>query len=199
MAQLLGAFVAAALLFSIYSPYLQRLETSKGVERGGPGSEITAMCYGEYFPNPGELAAAPGPYDPEAHARLRQLVSHPAAFCVEMLGTMILALVVFAVSDPRNSAAPTGRLAPVFIGLTVAALISILAPLTQACFNPARDFGPRLFAYIAGWGEIAIPGTSSPAFLTVYIVAPTIGALLGGGLYELFLRPYVADESAQST
>ena len=37
--------------------------------------------------------------------------------------------------------------------MTVAILISVLAPLTQACFNPARDFGPRLvhaILYIAG-------------------------------------------------
>ena len=85
-------------------------------------------------------------------------VTEVSAFLAEFLGTLILALVVFAGTDLRNSAAPQGRMAPVFIGLTVAILISVIAPLTQACFNPARDFGPRLFAYFAGWGNIAIPG-----------------------------------------
>lgn len=46
---------------------------------------------------------------------------------------------------------PPVGLAPVFIDLTVSALISVVSPLTQACFNPARDFGPRLFAFLAGW------------------------------------------------
>ena len=88
----------------------------------------------------------------------------------------------------RNAQAPAARLAPVFIGLTVAILISVLAPLTQACFNPARDFGPRLFACLAGWGKIALPGRGT-GFLTVYILAPIVGALLGGGLYARILAP----------
>lgn len=31
---------------------------------------------------------------------------------------------------------------PPLIGATVGALISVIAPLTQAGFNPARDLGP---------------------------------------------------------
>ena len=44
---------------------------------------------------------------------------------------------------------------PFFIGFSVAVLISLFAPLTQAGFNPARDFGPRLVAAAAGWGSVA--------------------------------------------
>ncbi len=66
--------------------------------------------------------------------------------------------------------------------------VSLVAPLTQACFNPARDFGPRLFAYFAGWGPIAIPGPRGLGFLTVYLVAPTLGATAGASLYDLVLR-----------
>src|SRR5690606_20048266 len=91
-------------------------------------------------------------------AEFLKRVPHQTAFVTEVLGTAILALAVFAITDKRNLVAPPAALAPVFIGLTVAILISIIAPLTQACFNPARDFGPRLFASIAGWGEAAIPG-----------------------------------------
>ena len=106
----------------------------------------------------------------------------------EFLGTLILAMVVFAVTDLRNAAAPPAGLAPVFIGLTVAALISVIAPLTQACFNPARDFGPRLFASLAGWGAIALPGPRGASSLTVYIIAPISGAIAGAGLYCRVLR-----------
>jgi glycerol uptake facilitator protein len=119
-------------------------------------------------------------------------VSEPTAFLAELAGTMILAVVIFAVTDERNPSAPPNGSAAVFIGLTVAALISVIAPLTQACFNPARDFGPRLFAFLAGWGTIALPGTRGTGFLTVYIIAPIAGAIIGSGVYCRILSPAYA-------
>lgn len=188
-AQLAGAFVAAATLFVLFNPYLAAKEQAKGVVRGQPGSEVTAMCYGEYFPSPGPISDDPAPYSQDAHARLNRFVSEPTACLAEFLGTLILAFVVFAVTDERNASAPPRGLGPVFIGLTVSALISVIAPLTQACFNPARDFGPRLFAYFAGWGSVALPGPRGTGFLTVYILAPILGAVVGTGLYRcLFAR-----------
>lgn len=189
VSQVLGAFVAAATLYVLFNPYLAQREAEKGIVRGGPGSELTAMCYGEYFPNPGELSTAEGTYSAEEHARFNQNLTEPAAFLAEVIGTMLLALVIFAVTDGRNAAAPTAGMAPTFIGLAVALLVSVFAPLTQACFNPARDFGPRLFAYFAGWGPIALPGPRPTAFLTVYILAPIVGGILGGGLYFRILKP----------
>jgi glycerol uptake facilitator protein len=187
-AQITGAFLAAATLYILFNPYLRAREHEKQIVRGARGSEITAMCYGEYFPSPGPLSNSPGPYSLDSHERLNAFVSHPSAFLAEVLGTSILALVVFAVTDSRNQGAPPSGLAPVLIGLTVAALISVIAPLTQACFNPARDFGPRLFAYFAGWGSVALPGPRGVGFFTVYILAPLLGAIAGGGLYCRVLR-----------
>jgi glycerol uptake facilitator protein len=187
--QLAGAVLAAGVLFGFFSPFLAEKEKDKGVTRGQPGSEITAMCYCEYFPNPGRLGSIEGAITPAHLAQLNFLVSEPIAMAAEILGTLILALVVFALTDERNMAAPAGRLGPVFIGLTVAVLICVIAPLTQACFNPARDFGPRLVAGLAGWGTVALPGPRPTGFLTVYIVAPIIGAVAGGGLYTRIIRP----------
>ena len=188
IAQVSGAFLAAATLFVLFSPYLEAREQEKQVVRGRAGSEITAMCYGEYFPSPGQLSNSPGPYSIDSHERLNSFVPEPAAFLAEVLGTLILAMVVFAVTDAGNPSAPPAGLAAVFIGLTVAALISVIAPLTQACFNPARDFGPRLFAFLAGWGPIALPGPRGGGFFTVYIVAPILGAVMGGGVYRHISR-----------
>ena len=185
--QMVGAFVAAGCLFVLFQPYLVEKERQKQVTRGGPGSAITAMCYGEYYPNPG--GAGDGPFDPLVQQGYETRVSEGTAFFAECLGTFLLAFVVFALIDPRNAAAPLGPLTPVIIGLTVAILISVIAPLTQAGFNPARDFGPRLFAYFAGWGEIALPGPNGRGFFTVYIVAPIVGAVAGGSAYDLLLRP----------
>lgn len=189
LAQLLGAIAAALVLLGLFGGFLAAKEREKGVVRGEPGSIVTAMCFGEYFPNPGPLATSAGPYDPTAHAELRARFGHLAAFLAEFLGTAILGCVVFAVTDDRNGGRPAANLAPVFIGLTVAALISVLAPLTQAGFNPARDLGPRLVAYFAGWKSIAIPGLGDPGWLTVYILAPILGGVAGGGLHQHWLRP----------
>ncbi len=187
--QLTGAILAAAILFTLFSGFIAEKELEKGVIRGETGSIVTAMCYGEYFPNPGSIATSPGKYDATAHQALRGRFGYNAASLAEFIGTMILAIVVFALTDEKNSDRPLANLAPVFIGLTVSALISVLAPLTQAGFNPARDFGPRLFAYFAGWGSVAIPGWSEPGWLTVYIIAPILGAVFGGGIYQYVLRP----------
>jgi glycerol uptake facilitator protein len=125
----------------------------------------SAQCYGEYYGR----------------------VDEGGAFLAEVLCTAILAVVVAAVADDRNPVTPR-QMAPLFIGLTVAALISVIAPLTQACLNPARDFGPRLFAYFAGWGEVAIPGPNGRGIVTVYILAPLVGGVLGVGAYYKLLR-----------
>ena len=189
LAQTLGAFTGAALLFFLFSGFLASKEKEQKVIRGEPGSVVTAMCYGEYFPNPGGLAAGDSDYDAAKHERLRSLFSHEQACVAEFIGTAILAIVVFSLIDTGNPAKPQSNLAPVLIGLTVSALISFLAPLTQACFNPARDFGPRLFAYFAGWGQVAWPGLTDLSWLTVYIMAPILGAIAGGGFHQFVLRP----------
>ncbi len=185
--QLTGAFLAAAALFALYDPFMRALEKDKEVVRGQAGSEITAMCYGEYFPSPNDKNLEW--FKREDGEQLARRVPPTAAFLAEVLGTLLLALVVFALTDERNTGAPPLYLAPVFIGLVVAILISVIAPLTQACLNPARDFGPRLFAFLAGWGRIALPGPNGIHVFTVYAAAPITGALLGGGLYQLVLRP----------
>ncbi len=81
-------------------------------------------------------------------------------------------------------------------------LIAVLAPLTQACFNPARDFGPRIFAALAGWGEIALPGPRPLGTFLVYLASPVVGAVLGGGVYRSLLQPAMpvaAEEKDKTT
>ena len=50
----------------------------------------------------------------------------------------------------------------------------------------------QLFAYLAGWGPIAIPGPRGLGVLTVYILSPIAGAILGVGLYRLVIGPAMA-------
>jgi len=57
----------------------------------------------------------------------------------------------------------------------------VIAPLTQACFNPARDFGPRLFTAVAGWGTEVFRANNY--WWWVPVIGPCIGAV-GGGFRE---------------
>ena len=180
IAQLLGAVLAGAVVLAVFSPFIDRFNTEHSLVRGGPGSEASAMVFGEYFPNPAIFGTDQAAYD---------LVSPVAAFGVEALGTAVLVFVIFALVESRNGAAP-GALTPFFIGFTVAVLISLFAPITQAGWNPARDFGPRIVAFLAGYGEIAIPGPR--AGFWVYILGPFVGGLLGAMLYDFLLRPALA-------
>jgi glycerol uptake facilitator protein len=175
-AQLGGAILAGGTVAGLFWTILQRFEQAKGIVRGAPGSELSAMVFGEYFPNPALFGT---------DATARALVSPLQACLVEAFGTAVLAFVIFALTDPRNRDAPARHLVPFFIGFTVAALISLFAPLTQGGWNPARDFGPRLVALALGWGEIAIPGPVSGFW--VYVVGPLVGAPIGAGLYERLL------------
>lgn len=179
LSQFLGAFLAAAVLYALFSAILGEFESVHGLVRGAAGSELSAMVYGEYFPNP---AVAAGQHWTAG------AVSVVQAMLAEGIGTAFLAFFVFAVTDPKNRSGPGRRLLPVFIGLTVSIVISVVAPLTQAGLNPARDFGPRLFAYLAGWGTIAIPGPRGGFFL-VYILSPLLGALAGAGAYQRLVTP----------
>lgn len=178
-AQLAGAFLAAAVLHLIFGGALSEYELRMGIVRGQPGSEASAMVYGEYFPNPGGRALTLA--DPRR-------MSQGRAFGTEAFGTALLVLVICGATDPGNRHRPR-ILTAAAIGLTVTILISLLGPLTMACFNPARDLGPRIFSSLAGWGSV--PYTANGlGWLTVYILAPMVGGLVGGGIYRLFLRPY---------
>jgi glycerol uptake facilitator protein len=177
VAQLVGAFAAAAVLYFVFGDALRMYEQATGVVRGASGSEASAMVFGEFFPSPGGKALTEA-----ARARMTPL----AAFGAEVIGTAILLLVIFCVTDERNKARPQ-VLTAATIGLTVTLLISLLGPLTMACFNPARDLGPRVFSSLAGWGAVPFQ-VNGLGWLTAYIVAPLVGGLLGGFFYRFFFK-----------
>ena len=187
LGQLAGAFVASAVLYVIFAGALQVFEHKNGVVRGTAGSELSAKVFGEYFPPPSAKTPADAP--PSARlpeAAIEQLVTPASAFATEVIGTGVLLLVIFCCTDERNGNRPQ-ILTAAIIGLTVTILISLLGPLTMACFNPARDFGPRLFSALAGWGSVPFTANGQ-GWWTVYIVAPILGAQLGGLVYRLFFK-----------
>ena len=172
VSQMVGAILAALVLYAIFAGAIEEFERAHGLLRGGSGSELSAMMFGEYFPNPAVFGTDEAAW---------RVVTIERAFIAEMIGTAVLAFMVGALTSEKNMARPPAGSTAVMIGITVAAIISVVAPITQAALNPARDLGPRLVAFFLGWNEIAIPGPRN-GWLIVYIVAPCVGALIGGGL-----------------
>lgn len=176
-AQMVGGVLAGTVLYAFNSRAISLFEQQHGIERGQNSSILSAMMFGEYFPNPAL-------YD-HSDPRNLQVTSILTALAVETWTTLILAFVIFSLTASQNTA--TGRkskaAAPFVIGLTVAVMISIYGPHTQVGMNPARDFGPRLVAACAGWGKVAVPGPRGGFW--VYVVGPVVGALLGAALSEL--------------
>lgn len=178
--QFLGGVAAGGCVLLIFQTSIVGYEAANSVVRGTPESVRTAMLFGEYFPNPGF---------PISWFRL----SLSTAMVVEGLGTFLLVTMIFLLTEGCNVGRPGDALAPVFIGGTVAALIAVLAPLTQAGINPARDFGPRLVAFFSGWGQIAIPGPRG-GFFWVYIAAPLIGGALAAFVFRYFIVPLMTSK-----
>lgn len=53
--------------------------------------------------------------------------------------------------------------------------------------NPVRDFGPKLFTVLVGWGLAAFPGIKGCFWMP--IIAPIIRAIIGG-LHNCFNGKY---------
>jgi glycerol uptake facilitator protein len=107
----------------------------------------------------------------------------------QVLGTALLVGLILAITDPRGTAFPPG-LQPVLIGLVVVAIGVSWGGMHGYAINPARDLGPRLFTLAAGFRNTGFDG---PAWW-VPIVGPLLGGLLGAGVYDVLIRPFLPGE-----
>lgn len=180
LAQFFGAIIAGLIVYLLFAPSIEAFESSKGIVRGSLQSVKTAMIFGEFYPNPGSTAT----------------VTLPLAVTAETVGTFLLVLMIFALTEGCNVGRPDDALAPVFIGLTVTSIICLIAPLTQAGLNPARDLGPRLVAWHMGWGDAAFPDRLG-GFFHVYVFGPLIGGALAALFFVKVLEPAMKVKSHQ--
>jgi len=158
-AQVVGAFAGAALVYLTYHDAIDAFNRASKTARDAAGGLATYSIF----------ATFPAPY---FHGNLT------GPFIDQVVGTMFLVLLVAAVIDLRNSAVKA-NLGPLVIGFAVAAIGISFGANAGYAINPARDFGPRLFAWLAGWGDVALPGTI-PGSFSWYFWVPIIGPLLGG-------------------
>lgn len=170
LAQLVGAFVATALVYLLYHNAIDAFLDAAGQAR----SENIATY--------SIFATFPAPY---FHGNLL------IPLIDQIVGTAFLLMLIAAVIDDRNSAVKA-NMGPFIIGLVVAAIGLAFGANAGYAINPARDFAPRVFAWMAGWGDLALPGTAPgaggyTAYFWVPIVGPFIGGPLGILLYDLFI------------
>lgn len=153
--QVLGAFCGALLAFGVYYDSIMHLD-------GALLPESTGVSL---------------------YTQPRDWVRISTAFCCELLGSAVITCTIMALGDSGNSPPGAGMHAFI-IGLVITATTMALAWPTRGCFNPARDFGPRLAALAVGY-----PTTSFSARDSWWIwggwVAPILGGLVGGLAYDL--------------
>ncbi|MFD5439696.1 MIP/aquaporin family protein [Streptomyces tendae] len=169
LAQVVGAFVAAALVYACY-----RWAIDASIAKAGETRETSLNTYSIFATFPAEYFG-----DSWWGPLLDQIV-----------GTGILLLLICALIDTRNTA-PMSNLHPFLIGLVVVAIGLTFGTNAGYAINPARDFGPRLFTFFEGWGDIALPGTFEwfSGYWWIPIVGPLIGGVVGVLVYDLLISP----------
>lgn len=165
VSQVAGAFGGAVLAYVLYSTMFTEFESAHHIARGSVESLQLASIFSTY---------------PAASLSIWH------AALVEVVITSMLMGMIMALTDDGNGV-PKGPLAPLLIGLLVAVIGASTGPLTGFAMNPARDFGPKLFTWMAGWGDIAMTGGRDIPYFIVPIIAPLIGACLGAAIYRYLI------------
>lgn len=166
-AQFVGAFLASLV---VYFTYREALDHFDGGVRQIMGSQATAGIWATY---------------PQAF-----LSTFPGGFVDQFVGTALLIVLIFALSDKRNNGGPY---TPILVGLGVVLIGMTFGYNAGYAINPARDLGPRLFTALAGWG----PGVFSACnhWWWVPVTSPILGAVAGGYVYDFLITRHQREPS----
>jgi glycerol uptake facilitator protein len=165
LAQVAGGFLGAAVVYQLFSPVIDAFNATHHLTRASGGAA------GVFFTHPG-TAIVP------MHA-----------FSDEIILTAILVFGIFAITEQYNEQAPGANSGALIIGFLVAAIGASMGYLEAWAINPARDLGPRLFAFFAGWGAAAFP--SPDYYWWIPILGPLIGGVVGGAAYQLLIHQFL--------
>jgi glycerol uptake facilitator protein len=108
----------------------------------------------------------------------------------QFVGTALLVGLIFAITDPANQPV-SPPLQPLAIGLVVVAIGVSWGGMHGYAINPARDLGPRLFTFAAGFKNT---GFGDHAWW-VPIAGPLFGGLVGALTYDTLVRPFLPAKS----
>ena len=178
--QIVGAFLGAAGVSFVWNGIIYNYEhTAKPIiERGGSNGIESGLIFSANWPHPlliGHNAAA------------LQQVPWWVGAGTEIIITALLVITILGIVEDRVPSA--ANVAPLAIGIVVAALVGLFSPIEMASLNPARDFGPRVWMLLIGYGGNAIPG---PNFnILISSLMPLIGGPLGAYLYDMFVHQHL--------
>ncbi|XP_047380739.1 aquaporin-7 isoform X1 [Sciurus carolinensis] len=160
LGQFLGSFMAAV---TIYGLFYSTIIHYSGNLLTVTGPTATAGIFATYLPE---------------HMMLWR------GFLDEMFVTGMLQLCLFAITDKDNNPALQGTEALV-VGILIVTIGASLGMNTGYAMNPSRDLPPRFFTFIAGWGKQVF--SAGDNWWWVPVVAPLLGAYLGGIIYVIFI------------
>jgi len=156
VAQVLGAFVAAAILYFVYQGAIANAIGGFNIADPNHGVGYVFYTYPKAF------------------------VGTFGAFCDEFVGSALLVGLIFAIVDARNQPVQA-NLNPLIIGFLIVAIGASFGLNTGYAINPARDFGPRLWIAIVSGGEsLAV----NNFYFWIPIVAPLTGGVAGAFIYD---------------
>lgn len=170
VSQVIGAFAGAALVYGVYHDAISTFDDAMPGPKTNGHTLASFSIFGT-FPAPYFQGGVWGP-----------LVD-------QIVGTAFLVVFVVALIDMRNTGVKA-NLGPLLVGLAVAAIGMSFGANAGYAINPARDLGPRLFAWAAGWQELAMPGTLDGVFSNYFwipIIGPLVGGVIGVLVYDLLV------------
>ncbi len=166
VAQIAGGVIGAAGVYALFAPVIDHFAAVHHMDRLHDGAAA-----GVFFTHPGDF------------------VTPMHSFVVQIILTGLLLLGIFAITCEYNTMAPQANSSALMIGLLVAGIGASAGFLDGWAINPARDFGPRLFCYVAGWGGSALPSPGN--YWWVPIAGPLVGGVAGAGIYQALIRPFM--------
>jgi glycerol uptake facilitator-like aquaporin len=103
----------------------------------------------------------------------------------QFLSTFLFVILILAITDKKNGKKPV-EMQAILVGISCLIVASSYGANCGGAINPFRDFVPRLFTAISGWGLGVF--TANKFFFWVPIVAPLAGGAFSAVVYAFMIR-----------
>jgi MIP family channel proteins len=166
IAQFLGAFTGAAI---VYGLYVEGLNNVDGGQRRVTGTNATAGIFATY----------PQPYESRVGA------------CFDVYTSSVFLMMLICAFLDRFNAKSSNQAIPFMVGMAVLFIGLCFGWTTGYPLNPARDFAPRAFSAIFYGSEVF---SAYHYYFWIPIVMPVLGCVSGVAIYKAFIGFYLEAE-----